>query len=95
MKINIFQMKIFWKITLFLFIIYSFVELNVLVSLPKSFHGPLDNENAMPLAHWPFYWSQFNWHKEANNTASAQWGLTVYNLLVNTWLLRHGPKELP
>ena len=33
-KINIFQMKIFQKITIFLFIIYSFVELNVLVSLP-------------------------------------------------------------
>ena len=46
---NIFQMKIFEKITLFLFIIYSFIELKVLMSLPKSFHGPLDNENALQL----------------------------------------------
>ena len=55
MKIHIFQMKIFPKITLFLFIICSFVKLNVLVSLPKSFHGPLDNDNALPLVHCPFY----------------------------------------
>ena len=34
MKWIIFQMKIFEKSTLFLFLIYSFVELNVLVSLP-------------------------------------------------------------
>ena len=35
MKKNIFQMKIFKKITLCLFIIHSFIELKVLVSLPK------------------------------------------------------------
>ena len=38
MKMIIFQIKIFNEITLFLFMIYNF---KVLVSLPKSFHGPL------------------------------------------------------
>ena len=47
---NIFQIEIFEKITLFLFIIYSFTELKVLVSLPKSFHGPLANDNELQLA---------------------------------------------
>ena len=60
-KMNIFQMKIFNKITLLLFIIYSFVKFKVLVSLPKSFHGPLSYENVLQLANWPCYWSQFNW----------------------------------
>ena len=37
MKMNIFQMKIFDNITLYLFIIYSFIKFKVLISLPKSF----------------------------------------------------------
>ena len=41
MKMNIFQIKIFNEITLLLLIIYSFIKFKVLVSLPKSFHGPL------------------------------------------------------
>ena len=41
MKINIFQTKIFNEITLLLFMIYNFIKFKVLVSLPKSFHGPL------------------------------------------------------
>ena len=41
MKTNIFQIKIFDEITLFLFTIDSFIKFKVLVSLPKSFHGPL------------------------------------------------------
>ena len=44
-KMNIFQM-----ITVLLSIIYSFVKFKVLVSLPKSFHGPLDCDNALQLA---------------------------------------------
>ena len=36
-KMNIFQIKIFNKITLLLFIIYSFIKFKVLISLPKSF----------------------------------------------------------
>ena len=49
---NIFQMKIFEKLnTLFLLKIYSFIELKVLVSLPKSFNGPLANDNALQLAY--------------------------------------------
>ena len=74
----IFQMKIFNEITLFLFKIYSFIKFKVLVSLPKSFHGPLGCENVLQLANWPCYWSQFNWVKQADNTASVQWGFTVY-----------------
>ena len=46
-KINIFQMKIFDMITFFLFVIYSFIKFKVLVSLPKSFHGPLGYENVL------------------------------------------------
>ena len=49
-KINIFQMKIFYEITLLLFIIYSFVKFKVLVSLPKRFHGPLSCDNVLQLA---------------------------------------------
>ena len=41
MKMNYFQIKIFNEITLLLFMIYSFIKFKVLVSLPKSFHGPL------------------------------------------------------
>ena len=41
MKMNIFQIKIFNEITLLLFMIDSFIKFKVLVSLPKSFHGPL------------------------------------------------------
>ena len=41
MKMNIFQIKLFNEITLLLFMIYSFIKYKVLVSLPKSFHGPL------------------------------------------------------
>ena len=65
----IFLIKIFENITLFLFIIYSFIELKVLVSLPnKSFHGLLDNKNALQLAHLPCYWSLCKWVKQAENT---------------------------
>ena len=39
-NMNIFQIKIFNEITL-LFMICSFIKFKVLVSLPKSFHGPL------------------------------------------------------
>ena len=42
-EMNIFQMRIFEKITLFLFLIHSFIELKVLVSLPKIFYGLLGN----------------------------------------------------
>ena len=49
-KINIFQMKIFLEITLLPFIIYSFIKFKVLLSLPKSFHGPLGCENALQVA---------------------------------------------
>ena len=38
---NIFQIKIFNEIALLLFMIYSFIKFKVLVSLPKSIHGPL------------------------------------------------------
>ena len=48
-KMNIFQMKIFNENTLLLFIIYSFIKFNVLVSLPKSFHGPLGYGNVLQL----------------------------------------------
>ena len=41
MKMNIFQIKIFNEITFLLFMICSFIKFKVLVSLPKSFHGPL------------------------------------------------------
>ena len=49
-KMNIFQMKIFNAITLLLFIIYSFIKFKVLISLPKSFHGPLVCDKALQLA---------------------------------------------
>ena len=49
-KRNIFQMKIFDKITLHPLTIYSFIKLKVLLSLPKSFHGPLGFVNALQLA---------------------------------------------
>ena len=77
-KMDIFQMKIYNEITLLLFIIYSFIKFEVLVSLPKSFHGPLCCDNVLQLANWPCYWSQLNWVKEIDNTASVQWGFTVY-----------------
>ena len=77
LKINIFQMKIFNEITLFLFIINNFIKFKVLVSLPKIFHGPLGYKNVLQLANWPYYWSQFNWVKQIDNTASVQWGFTV------------------
>ena len=48
-KMNIFQMKIFDKIILLLFIIYSFIKFKVLVSFPKSFHGPLGYKNVLQL----------------------------------------------
>ena len=41
MKMNIFHRKVFNEITPLLFMIYSFIKFKVLVSLPKSFHGPL------------------------------------------------------
>ena len=44
-------MKIFKEITFLLFIVYSFIKFKVLVNLPKSFHGPLDYENALYLDH--------------------------------------------
>ena len=49
-KTNIFQIKILNEITLFPFIIYTFIKFKVLVNLPKSFHGPLVCENALQLA---------------------------------------------
>ena len=49
-KMNLFQMEIFDEITLLLFIIYSFIKFKVLVSLPKSFHGPLVCHNTLQLA---------------------------------------------
>ena len=49
-KINIFQTKIFNEITLLLFIIYSFIKFKVLISLPKSFNGPLGCDNVLQLA---------------------------------------------
>ena len=49
-KMKIFQMKIFNEITLLLFIIYSFIKLKILVSLPKNFHRPLCSDNALQLA---------------------------------------------
>ena len=49
MKINIFH--ILEEIIIFLLIIYSFTEFKVLIIVPKSFHGPLDNENALRLTH--------------------------------------------
>ena len=71
-------MKIFNEITLLLFIIDRFTKFKVLVSLPKSFHGQLDFENVLQLANWQCYWSQFNWVEQIDNTASVQWGFTVY-----------------
>ena len=50
MKINIFEIKIFNEITLLLFIIYCFIKIKVLLSLPKSFHGPFVYENVLQLA---------------------------------------------
>ena len=66
MKMGIFQIKIFQKITLVQFMMYSFIEL---VSLPKSFHGPLDNEKTLQLALLPCYGSLF---KQADNTVAVQ-----------------------
>ena len=77
-KMKIFQMKIFNEITLLSFLIYSFIKLKVLVSLPKSFYRPLCCDNALQLANWPCYWSQFNWVKQTDNTAGVQWGFTIY-----------------
>ena len=77
-KMNIFQIKIFDKIILLQFKIYSFIKFKVLVSLPKSFHGPPGFKNVLQLVNWPCYWSQFNWVKQNDNTASVQWGFIVY-----------------
>ena len=71
------KMNIFHEITILLFITYSFIEFKILISVPKSFHGDLDHENVLQLANWPCYWSQFNWVKQTDNTASVQWGFTV------------------
>ena len=49
-KMNIFQMKKFNEITLLFISIYSFIKFKELVSLPKSFHGPLVCDNALHLA---------------------------------------------
>ena len=49
-KINIFQIKLFYEITLLLFIIYIFIKFKVLGSLPKSFNGPLGCDNVLQLA---------------------------------------------
>ena len=54
-KMNIFQMKIFCEISLFLFIICSFIKFKVIVSFPKSFHGPLGHKNVLQLANLPCY----------------------------------------
>ena len=77
-KMNIFQLKILNEITLLLFIIYSLIKFKVLVNLPKSFQDPIGFENALQLANWPCYWSQFNWVKQTDSTANVQWGFTVY-----------------
>ena len=49
-KMNIFQMKTFNDITLLQFIFSSFIKFKVLVSLPKSFHGPIGYKNVLQLA---------------------------------------------
>ena len=49
-KMIIFQIKILNENTLLLFIIDNLIKFNVLVSLPKSFHGPLGYENVLQLA---------------------------------------------
>ena len=49
-KMNIFQIKLLNEITLLLFIFYSFIKFEVLVSLPESFHGPFGYDNALQLA---------------------------------------------
>ena len=67
---NIFQIKLLNDI--------CFIKFEVSVSLPKSFPGPFGYDNALQLANWPCYWSQFNWVKQTDNTASVQWGFTVY-----------------
>ena len=46
-KLHLSQILRFEKITLFLFIIYSFIELKKIASLPKSFRGPHNNENTL------------------------------------------------
>ena len=46
-KMIIFQIKVLNEITLLLFIIDSFIKFKVIVSLPKSFHGPLGYENVL------------------------------------------------
>ena len=50
MKMNIFQIKIFNEIALLLFIIYSFINFKVLVSLPENVYGPL---NMRMHCNWP------------------------------------------
>ena len=49
-KMNIFQLKIFNEITLFLFVVYSFIKFKLLVSFPNSFLGLPGCENALQLA---------------------------------------------
>ena len=49
-KMIIIQMKKINEITLLLFIIHNFINFKVLLSLPKSFHGPLGCENVLQLA---------------------------------------------
>ena len=49
-KMNIFQTKIFNEIILLLFIIYSFNQFKILISLSKSLHGPLGYKNELQLA---------------------------------------------
>ena len=49
-EMNIFEIQIFNEITLLLFRIYSFIKFKVLISLPKSFNGPLSCENVLQLA---------------------------------------------
>ena len=48
-KINIFQIKIFNEITLLLLLIYSFIKFKLLLSLTKSFNGPLGCDNVLQL----------------------------------------------
>ena len=69
---SIFQIKIFKEITLLLFMICSYIKFKVLVSLPKTFHGPLGMRMH---CNWPtdhvIDHSSIGF-KETNNTASVQ-----------------------
>ena len=50
-----------------------FCKLKVLLTLPTSFHGPLDYRNALQLTYWSYNWSRLNWVEQADSTTSAWW----------------------